>query len=71
MANLFEIPNYIKAASPQGLRRLMFEAQKRDSMQYHFFNIQYANGSWFAWYIKRAKTDIEKIQVAKEIMGGE
>lgn len=69
MANLFEIPNYIKAASPIGLRRLMLETQRRDSMQYNFFDIQFANGFWFAWYVKKANTDVEKNDVVNELMG--
>lgn len=71
MANLFEIPNFIKAASPIGLRRLMLEAQRKDRMQYIFNNIQFVNGEWYAWYIKKAVTDTEKASVIKDILGGE
>ena len=39
-------------------------------MQYNFFNVQFAQGYWFAWYFKEPKTDTEKQQVFKEITGG-
>jgi hypothetical protein len=71
LANLFEIPNFIKATSPQGLRRLMLAAQRKDNMQYIFNNIQFVDGAWFAWYIKKAVTDTDKANVIKDILGGE
>lgn len=67
MANLFAIPNYIKASSPQGLRRLMFKTQLRDSMQYTFFDITYSEGFWFAWYLYSPKTQPEKTETAKDL----
>lgn len=62
-ANLFAIPNYIKASSPEGLRRLMFKLQAKDQMQYKF-DIIFANGSWFAWYVYNPKSSVEKQNVA-------
>jgi hypothetical protein len=70
LANLLSVPNYVKATSPLGLRRLMLNVQIKDSMQYNFFNVQFAQGYWFAWYFKEPKTDTEKQQVFKEITGG-
>lgn len=70
-ANLLEIPDYVKATSPQGLRRFMLQVQTRDSMQYVFHNIQFVDGYWFAWYYKSAKTDTRKAEVIKEIMIGD
>lgn len=68
MANLFAVPNFVKAASPDGLRRLMFKVQQQDSMQYKFFDIQFSNGSWFAWYFYEPKTPTAKLEAAKELV---
>lgn len=68
MANLFSIPNFVKAANPKGLRRKMYLVQLKDQMQYNFFGIQQASdGSWYAWYFHSPKDGEEKIQVAKEL----
>jgi hypothetical protein len=67
MANLFAVPNFVKAASPQGLRRNMYAVQFKDSMQYRFFDISFVNGFWYAWYFYEPKTSVEKLESAKEL----
>lgn len=69
MANLFAVPNYVKATSPQGLRRLMYEAQVKDSVQYSFFDISFVDGYWYAWFYYEPKTDTQKLDSAKELVG--
>lgn len=71
MANLFAVPNYVKASNPQGLRRLMYQVQLKDRMQYKFFDISFVNGYWFAWYFYEPKTQPEKFQSAKDLTQGE
>lgn len=71
MANLFAVPNYVKASSPIGLRRLMYAVQSKDKMQYNFYDIQFVNGSWYAWYLVTPKTHIEKLETAKELAEGD
>lgn len=68
MANLFAIPNFIKATSPRGLRRLMFKIQFADSMQYTFFDISFSEGYWYAWYLYQPKTEPQKQQAAKDLL---
>jgi hypothetical protein len=67
LANLFSVPNFIKAVSPIGLRRLMFEVQKKDKTQYEFFNIQFNNGFWFVWYRPDPKSDTDKANLVREL----
>jgi len=67
LANLFAVPNFVKAPSPLGLRRLMYSVQVRDSMQYRFFDIQYIGGYWYAWYVSDPKTPNDKLEAAKEL----
>lgn len=43
------IPNYLTAASPKALRRLMLLNNKRLGA-WHNYQIQFVNGKWFAWY---------------------
>lgn len=44
------IPDFLKARSPEGLRRLMLERNLKDGKQYNYFSIQQSNGYWFAWF---------------------
>jgi ribosomal protein S6 len=67
MANLFAVPNFIKATSPQGLRRLMYQVQIKDRMQYVFFDISFVSGYWHAWYFYEPKTDTDKVKSAQEL----
>lgn len=70
MANLLAVPKYIKAGSPEGLRRLMMQVQLKDSMQYKFFDISFVNGNWYAWYFFEPKSDTDKLKAAKELVNG-
>jgi hypothetical protein len=49
-----QIPNYIKAGSLQGLRRLMLLNNTRKSAWHKYFDIKYVNEGlktyWIAWY---------------------
>jgi len=48
------IPNYLKARSPQGLRRLMFQKNLKDGKQYNYFSVEFVNAPkdphWVAWF---------------------
>jgi hypothetical protein len=59
------IPNYLAASTPQGLRRLMLLNNARKAMFFKYFNIQYANGQWYAWYFDELDS-----QSTAEVMGG-
>ena len=57
MHNPNAIPNYIVAASPSGLRRLMLITAVRKNSYIKFFDIQFAETSpgrkqWVAWYLE-------------------
>lgn len=50
-----EIPQYIKAGSPEGLRQLMFKNNARLGSYVHYFNIQYIiepnkKPYWIVWF---------------------
>jgi hypothetical protein len=49
-AKLNNIPNFLKAKSPQGLRRLMLLNNVKSVIQYTYHDIQFVNGDWYAWY---------------------
>lgn len=55
------IPNYIKAASPIGLRRLMLVTAAKLGLQIDFFDIQYVNDGrekyWIAWFNHEIQND--------------
>jgi hypothetical protein len=61
----FTIPNFVSAASPQGLRRVMFQKCIKDGLLYTFFDIQFVNGKWIAWF-KEEPNDIKEVAFSKE-----
>lgn len=60
-----QLPFFIKARSPQGLRRLMIQTNTKQGYTFHYFDIQHVNGNWYAWYYKDLKStnseDIEEL----------
>ena len=50
------IPNFVKAGSPQGLRRSMLSNNARLSAYVQYFDIQFINEAgrsyWIAWYFE-------------------
>lgn len=67
------IPNYIKAANPLGLRRLMLLTATKLNAQLKFFDIQYVvDGKekyWIAWYCHDVLND-DQIFVEQTKAGG-
>lgn len=49
-ARLDNIPNYLTARSPQGLRRAMLVNNLRKQTQLVYSNIQFVDGKWYAWF---------------------
>jgi hypothetical protein len=44
------IYNYIKAKSPRGLRLAMLKRNAELGAFIKYFDIQFVNGSWYAWF---------------------
>lgn len=57
------IPNFLVAADPQGLRRLMIQNNLRLQAEILYSDIQYANGKWYAWFYENL-ADAEALNVA-------
>jgi len=56
-ASLSNVPNYVKARSPEGLRRAMLRNNVRIGMQLVYHSIQFTNGEWVAWFYEDAKLE--------------
>lgn len=56
-ARLDKIPNFLKAQSPQALRRKMFLNNMQKNIQYVYHSIQFVNGEWYAWYYAEMRAD--------------
>lgn len=48
--NKFNIPTFLKAKTAEELRSLMLKNNLKLNQEFNYFDIQFANGSWFAWY---------------------
>lgn len=53
--NSFNIPHYLKAGSPEGLRRAMLENNMKLKAECQYFQIVFDGKSWFAFYYTEAK----------------
>jgi hypothetical protein len=60
-----EIPNFIKARNPKGLRAEMLKNNHRLAMTIQYFDIQFVNKVWFAWYYE----PLRKSQEIKDLKG--
>jgi hypothetical protein len=49
-------PTFIKAKTPVSLRESMFELIVTTGLDIKFFDIQFSNGYWFAWYYQPQDT---------------
>ena len=45
-----EIPFFLKARTPKELRALMIKTNVKNFMTIQYFDIQFAQGSWWAWF---------------------
>jgi len=48
-----QIPNYLKAASPEDLRLLMLKNNIEKGVWFKYFDIQFVKNSWYAWYFDK------------------
>lgn len=58
-------PSYLKAKSPDDLEMLMLQTNIKDRKVYHFRDIQFVQGSWYAWYDKDQTDSIKVIRKAR------
>lgn len=53
--NSFNIPHFLKARSPDGLRALMLENNNKRGCEFQYYQIVFADGFWYAWFYDVAK----------------
>jgi len=61
--NIRRVPNFIRAVSPSGLRRLCLRKNLIDSIE-HKYTINTDGKHWYAWFIEEAQVKIEEINGA-------
>lgn len=54
---IYNIPTFIRARTPQGLRDAMLALAKRSAYKLRFFDIQFAQDQWTAWYVEEVKDE--------------
>ena len=64
------IPSFLTARSPEGLRRLMLRNNAKHAMFFKYFDIQFVNGRWYAWYILNLKTNVPFNSPEEALQGG-
>jgi hypothetical protein len=68
-ARLDKIPSFVKARTPEGLRRVMLINNIKNAMQFVYHDIQFVNGFWYAWYYEQ--TDFSEVVNANNNGAGE
>lgn len=48
----YEIPNFLRAKTPEGLKKEMLKVNAILGFHNKFFDIQFVNGEWFCWFYK-------------------
>lgn len=44
------IPSFIAASKPRALRRSMLKTNAKYGMTINYFDIQFVDGKWYAWF---------------------
>lgn len=69
MAFEYTIPVYIKARTADDLLFEMAKTNRKHGSNLRYFDISFANGSWYAWYyLENSKLLKEKVN---KLFGGE
>lgn len=55
------LPSYMRAKTAQGLRLLMLKTNARHGIDFHYFDIQFAAGYWYAWYFLPGYKSINEV----------
>ena len=58
--NIFKIPNFIQEKTPLKLQQAMLNLNASKGKEYKYFDIQYVNGVWYAWYYEDVKETIKR-----------
>jgi hypothetical protein len=49
-ANQYYSPTFIKAKTPEELEKKMLQKNIKDGRLYHYKDISFVKGFWYAWY---------------------
>lgn len=66
---LVQIPNYVSAVTPQGLRRAMLMNNARHRLVFNYYAIQFTGSRWFAWFYNAVNAD-DPLVSGKEVAEG-
>jgi len=58
--SVFNAPTFLVAKSPQALSQLMLKNNMAHGYEFKYFDIQFANGKWYAWYFKNRRAELKQ-----------
>lgn len=61
--SIFISPTFVKASTPEQLRKRMLKVNSKLGRQVNYFDIQYVGKFWYAWYLYNHK---EIVEVARD-----
>lgn len=63
-ANVFRVPQFLRAPTPEGLVRLMLLNNIKNGIEFRYFDIQKDQRGWIAWF----NVEVDKNALVKEAM---
>jgi hypothetical protein len=51
-----QIPNFVTARSPLGLRRVMLLNNAKHRKVFNYYSIHFVDGKWFAWFYNEVES---------------
>jgi len=61
--NIFNIPNFLKEKTALKLQQAMLGLNSLKGKEYKYFDIQYVNGSWYAFYYESVEDSIKRTPI--------
>lgn len=58
--NMFNIPNFLKEKTALKLQEKMLKMNVSKGKEYKYFNIQYVNGAWYAWFYEDVEQSVTR-----------
>lgn len=64
-----EIPNFVRASTPEQLKKEMLKINHKLGYQNKYFDFQFVNGNWYCWYYFEPSSIQEILKPVDENVG--
>lgn len=61
----FNIPHFLKEKTAIKLQQAMLNQNAKTGKKYEYFDIQYVNGNWYAWYYDSIEKQLTMLEAKR------